>query len=386
MNSHLCGGDDQTSLVFMETLLSLLHYFLSFVVVISVIVFVHEFGHYIVAKWCGVKIDVFALGFGKELFGWNDKSGTRWKVCALPFGGYVKMYGDASAASNADKDALDTMSAEEKSLTFHHKSLPKKAAIVSAGPIANFLLTIVLLTGVIYTVGLPSTKPEVGEVLADTPAAAAGLQAGDVIERINNKEMKRFNDIPMAIATNLGKPITLQVQRGEKEMEIVITPKMMETDDGLGNTVQTPRIGIASPKIQIENIGFAHAVWEAVQRTYSMCITTLDAVGQIITGERSITELKSPVGIAKFSGQAMERGLLTVIMLMATLSANLGLINLFPIPVLDGGHLAYYAAEALRGRPLAEKVQEWGMRLGFAMIMTLMAVTIFNDVKQIFFS
>ncbi len=370
----------------METLLSLLHYFLSFVVVISVIVFVHEFGHYIVAKWCGVKIDVFSLGFGKELFGWNDKSGTRWKVCALPFGGYVKMYGDASAASNADKDALDAMSADEKSLTSHHKSLAKKAAIVSAGPIANFLLTIVLLTGVIYSVGLPSTKPEIGEVMADSPAAAAGLQPGDVIKQVNDKHMKRFNDIPMAIATNLGKPITLLLERGGKEIEIIITPKMMETDDGLGNTVNVPRIGIASTKIQIENIGFAHALWEAVQRTYGICVTTLDAVGQIIMGERSITELKSPVGIAKFSGQAMERGFLTVIMLMATLSANLGLINLFPIPVLDGGHLAYYAAEALRGRPLAERVQEWGMRVGFALIMTLMMVTLFNDVKQIFFS
>lgn len=370
----------------METLLSLLHYFFSFVLVISVIVFIHEFGHYRVAKWCGVKIDVFSIGFGRELFGWNDKSGTRWKVCALPLGGYVKMYGDASAASTADKDALDAMSDEEKKFSFHHKTLLQKAAVVVAGPAANFILCIIILTGMIYTVGLPSSKPEIGKVLADTPAAAAGLKAGDTIVSVNSEKMSQFNDIPMAIATNLGKPIALVIKRNEKLLDITITPKMMETEDGLGNTVTVPRIGIASTKIQIKDVNMFQAVMEATSRTYSFCTNTLHAVGQMITGERSIKELKSPLGIAKFSGQAMDKGLMTVLWLMAMLSANLGLINLFPIPILDGGHLAYYAAEAVRGRPMAEKVQEWSYRVGFSLILMLMAVTLFNDVKQIFFS
>lgn len=370
----------------MEIFLSFLHYFFSFVLVISVIVFVHEFGHYIVAKWAGVKIDAFAIGFGRELVGWNDKSGTRWKICALPLGGYVKMFGDASAASNADKDALDAMSEEEKAVSFHFKPLKKKAAVVAAGPIANFLLCIVLLTGLIYTVGLPSSRPEIGEVMKDTPAAAAGLKVGDTILQVNDKKIRQFNDIPLAIATNLGHPITLLVKRGEETMNLTITPKMMETDDMLGNKTHVPRIGIASTKIEIQDVGLPRAIWEATYRTYTICTNTLYAVGQMITGERSIKELKSPLGIAKFSGQATEKGVRTVILLMAMLSANLGLINLFPIPILDGGHLAYYTAEALRGRPMAEKVQEWGYRVGFSLIMLLMAVTLFNDVKQIFFS
>ena len=370
----------------METLLAFAHYFASFVVVISIIVFIHEYGHYIVAKWCGVKIEAFSIGFGRELFGWHDRSGTRWKICALPFGGYVKMYGDASAASTADKDAMDEMSEAEKSLTFHHKSLPRKAAIVSAGPIANFLLTIALLTYVIMTVGLPSTEPVVGQILPDSPAAESTLQAGDRVVSVDGEAMHRFNDIVMALSTNLGEPVELLVERGNEQHKLTITPRMIEDEDGLGNKITRPIIGIGSTKITIETVGFATAVVEATKRTYGICVTTLRAVGQIVRGERSISDLKSPLGIAKLSGQATERGMNMTIWLMAMLSANLGLINLFPIPVLDGGHLVYYMVEALRGRALAEHVQEWGYRAGFALIMGLMAVTLYHDVVNIFFS
>lgn len=370
----------------METLFALAHYFFSFVVVISIIVFIHEYGHYIIAKWCGVKIDAFSIGFGKELIGWNDKSGTRWKICALPFGGYVKMYGDATAASTADKDKLDEMDEEDKSLTFHHKSLPQKAAIVSAGPIANFLLTIALLTYVIMTVGLPSTEPVIGEVMKDTPAEEAGLKAGDRIVSIDGKHMQRFNDIPVALSTNLGEPVDLIVLRGATEKPLTITPHMMKDDDGLGNQITRPIIGIRSTEIKIEDVGIGVALIESTKRTYDICATTLRAVGQIIRGDRKISDLKSPLGIAQLSGQATQKGINTVIWLMAMLSANLGLINLFPIPMLDGGHLVYYAAEAARGRPLAERVQEWGYRAGFALIMALMAVTLYHDVVNIFFS
>ena len=370
----------------METIFSFTHYFFSFVVVISVIVFIHEYGHYIVAKWCGVKIDAFSIGFGKELFGWNDPSGTRWKVCALPFGGYVKMYGDATAASTADKDAMDEMSEEDKAVTFHHKSLPRKAAIVSAGPIANFLLTIALLTYVIFTVGLPSTEPVVGEVMEDTPAFEAGIKEGDRFLTVDGTEMDRFNDIPVELATNLGNPVDIVILRDGVEQELTITPRMVEDDDGLGNKIIRPIIGIRSTEIKLEDVGFTAAVLEATKRTYSICTTTLSAVGQIIRGERSISDLKSPLGIAKLSGQATNKGINTVIWLMAMLSANLGLINLFPIPVLDGGHLVYYAAEALRGRPLAERIQEWGYKAGFVLIMALMATTLYHDVINIFFS
>lgn len=370
----------------METLLALTHYFLSFVVVISIIVFIHEYGHYIVAKWCGVKIDAFSIGFGRELFGWNDRSGTRWKVCALPFGGYVKMHGDATAASTADKSAMDEMSDADKAVTFHHKSLPKKAAIVSAGPIANFLLTICLLTYIIMTVGMPSTEPVIGKVMPDTPAQAAGLKVGDRLVTIDGEQMDRFNDIVMKLSTNLQRPVDIVIDREGIQRQLTLTPKMIEDEDGLGNIITRPIIGISSTEITLEKVGITAAVLEATKRTYGICVTTLRAVGQIITGDRSISDLKSPLGIAKLSGQATERGLNTVIWLMAMLSANLGLINLFPIPVLDGGHLVYYAAEAMRGRPLAERLQEWGYRAGFALIMTLMAVTLYHDIVGIFFS
>lgn len=370
----------------MESLLNIGHTFLSFVLVISIIVFVHEFGHYIVARWCGVRITTFSIGFGRELFGWNDKRGTRWKVSVLPFGGYVKMFGDASAASTADAEALATLSEEEKSETFHFKSLPQKAAVVAAGPLANFLLTIAVLTGMIFTVGLQSTEPLVGEVITDTPAQAAGLMAGDRVVSVNGKSMHRFNDIPLTISTNMGTPIALEILRGDQTIFLTIVPKNIEDDDGLGNKISRPIIGIKSPTLTYKDVTLPQALVEATKRTYDICATTLVATGQIVTGDRGMKELKGPLGIAKLSGQAADKGAHTLLWLIAMISANLGLVNLFPIPLLDGGHLLFYSAEALRGRPLAERVQEWGYRVGFSIIILLMSLSLYNDVKQMFFS
>jgi regulator of sigma E protease len=365
-------------------MMDILHTLWSFFVVLSVIVFVHEFGHYIVAKWCGVKIDAFSIGFGKELIGWTDKSGTRWKIALLPLGGYVKMYGDSSAASTADNDAMGNMSAEEKALTFHHKPLPKKAAIVAAGPIANFILTIAIFTGFILTIGLPSIEPVVGELLPDSPAMASGLKPGDRILKINEDKVKGFSDIPYYISTNLGTPVTLLVQRADKELTITLTPKEIEEDDGLGNKVKRPLIGIKSGEVKIESAHLGTAVYEATRRTYMICVTTLRAVGQMITGERGAKDLKGPIGIAQMSGQATEKDFYTTMWLIALISANLGLVNLFPIPLLDGGHLVYYMVEAVRGRPMAQRIQEYGFRLGFVLIAGLMVFTIFNDIRKLF--
>lgn len=369
----------------MDFLGLLLHHFWSFVVILTVIVFVHEFGHYIVAKLCGVKIEAFSIGFGKELFGFNDRSGTRWKFSFLPLGGYVKMYGDASAASNPDEETLEAMSEEQKKVSFHYKPLYKKAAIVAAGPFFNFVLTIGMLTYFIMTSGLSSTEPVVGKVLPDSPALAAGLEAGDRVLSINGKEVTRFNDIPYVISTNLEKPIDLLVLRGGEEKHFTLTPRMFEEDDGLGNTVKFPRIGISSVEMRYEDVGFATAIFEAIKRTYMICESTLKVMGQMVTGQRSPDELKGPVGIAQLSGQATEKDLHTVLWLIAMLSANLGLINLLPIPMLDGGHLAFYTAEALRGRPLAEKVQLWGFRFGTALLVMLMSFTLINDIRKVVF-
>ncbi|MCE2927499.1 MAG: RIP metalloprotease RseP [Rickettsiales bacterium] len=370
----------------MDFILNLGHTLLAFFIVISVIVFIHEFGHYIVAKWCGVKISAFSIGFGKEIFGWTDRSGTRWKISLLPLGGYVKMYGDASEASTADMGALDAMSDEEKKLTFHHKPLSKKAAIVAAGPIANFLLTILVFSYFIMTSGLPSVEPVVGQIMPGSAAEAAGLKPGDRVNQINDEKVKSFNDIPYLISTNLGTPVTLHVERASEKLVIVLTPREVEEDDGLGNKIKRPLIGIKSADIKYEDVGPITALTESVRRTYMICETTLRVIGQIVTGQRGAHDLRGPVGIAQISGQAAQKDFHTVLWLIAMLSANLGLVNLLPIPMLDGGHLAYYAAEALRGRPLAEKVQGWGFKIGFAILATLMAFTLFNDLRRLIFA
>lgn len=372
----------------MEHLAAALHYFISFVGIISVIVFVHEWGHYIVARMCGVKIEVFSIGFGPEIFGWNGKRGTRWKISALPFGGYVKMFGDATGASTPDKDKLETLSSEEKKVSFHHKALWQKAAIVAAGPLINFLLTICIFTYFIYVNGIVSTKPIVGELIPDTPAVTAGLKPGDHILRVNGVEVKYFNDIPTRIATNLGSPVDLEVMRGGENIHVSITPVIKTEDDGFGNKIQRPLMGFKSQKLNFEDVPLYAAVWEATRRTYQLCETSLHFLKQIVTGDRTSKELKGPVGIAKLSGQITNSGddtketALTILWFIAMLSANLGLINLLPVPLLDGGHLAYYLVEGLRGKPMAEKYQEWGFRLGAALLFTMMAFTLFNDIMQ----
>lgn len=369
----------------MELIAILFHHFWSFVVVLSTIVFVHEFGHYIVAKWCGVRIEAFSIGFGKELFGFTDRSGTRWKFSILPFGGYVKMFGDSSEASTPDSGALEAMSEDDRKVTFHHKPLYRKAAIVAAGPVFNFILTIVVLTYFIMTSGLASIEPVIGSIKPDSPAEKAGLQLGDRVLQVNDMKVKRFNDIPYYITTNLEKPVTLKISRGDETLSVSMTPRMFEEDDGLGNKVQLPRIGIGSKDVLYEEVGLWVALRESVLRTYMICESTLRVMGQMITGQRNVDELKGPVGIAQLSGQATERDVHTVLWLIAMLSANLGLVNLLPIPMLDGGHLLFYTVEALRGRPLAERVQQWGFRVGTALLMMLMAFTLLNDLSRIIF-
>ncbi len=359
--------------------------FFAFIFVLGVIVFIHEYGHYIVAKLCKVRIDVFSIGFGKELWGWNDKSGTRWKVSALPLGGYVKMFGDASAASNPDSSLLAGMSEEDKKGAFHFKPLYQKMLIVAAGPFANFLLTIIVFTYFIMSNGLSSIDPVVGKIVPDSPAAEAGLQVGDRIIMMDKNKVSSFNDISYLVSTNLGTLIVLKIKRGDEIMDINLTPKIFEDEDGLGNKITRPMIGIKSGDITYENVGFFRAIGESVRRTYMICEASLKVIGQMITGKRDTKDLKGPVGIAQLSGQAAEKGFSTVLWLIAVISANLGLMNLLPVPALDGGHLLYYSVEAIRGRPLTQKMQEYGFRFGFGLIVMFMAFTLLNDLKKVIF-
>jgi len=372
----------------MESIAALAQTILSFALIISVIVFIHEFGHYIIARACGVRVEIFSIGFGREIYGWTNRHGTRWKISLLPLGGYVKMFGDAGAASNADQEKINTMSAEEKAMSFHHKALWQKACIVAAGPVANFLLTIIVFTYFIFTTGLSSTAPVVGEVLPHSAAAVAGLEKGDRIISVDHQKMHRFNDISQSIMLNLGESVEIEYMRGKARHTVTLTPKITKEKDRFGNEHKRPLIGIKSQKLTFNKVGFFPALGYAAQETYSLCRTSLSVLGQMLQGNRSAAELKGPLGIAKMSGEVTQTGsnwheiLRSTLWFIALLSVNLGLVNLFPIPMLDGGHLMYYAVEALRGQPMAEKFQDYGFRVGFLLIASLMVFSLVNDVRQ----
>lgn len=372
----------------MDSLLTILHSALSFAVIIGIIVIIHEGGHFLVARLCGVKVEVFSIGFGREIAGFNDRRGTRWKLSALPLGGYVKMFGDAGAASNADHDKLGAMTQEERNVSFHYKPLWRKALIVVAGPVANFILTIAVFTYLIYAVGISSTKPIVGEVLPNTPAASAGLEKDDIILKVDNRKIRYFNDIIDSITYNTGTPVVITFERHGEQLQKTLTPTHFDDKDALNNDYKRPMLGIRSVRMTYENVSFPQAIALSIEKTYDLCEGSLRAMGQMISGDRSTRELKGTLGIAKLSGDVTRQGKTfsetfhMVLWFIALISANLGMVNLFPIPMLDGGHLAFYCIEAVRGRPLADKFQEYSLRFGVAVIACLMAFTLFNDVRN----
>jgi regulator of sigma E protease len=353
-------------------------YIVSFLVVLTVLVFVHELGHYWVARRNGVRVDVFSIGFGPELFGWTDRAGTRWKVSAIPLGGYVKMYGDADPASTPDA-SVGEMTPEQRAVSFHHKRLGQRAAVVFAGPLANFLFAIVAFAGVYSIVGQPFTPPEVTNVMAGSAAERAGLQSGDRIIRINGAEIERFEQIQKIILLNLDRPIELVVLRDGRELQMAASPTFDETADARGNTVRTPRLGITGKKVEFVRHGPVESIWRGISETWVQTAGTVQALGQMITGRRQTDDLGGPLRIMEMSGEVAQGGPAAFIIFMAVLSVNLGLINLFPVPMLDGGHLLFYAIEALRGRPLGPRAQEYGFRIGLVLVFSLMIFATWND-------
>jgi regulator of sigma E protease len=304
----------------------------------------------------------------------------------------VKMYGDSSAASTPDFEKITAMSTAERKQSLHHQPLWAKSAIVAAGPVANFILTIAVLTYFLYSVGISSTEPVVGEVMPGTPAAEAGLKPGDRIVSVDGKRMKSFGDIPAALITNLYTPVALEIRRQEETLRLSITPIEFAEKDIGGNIEKRPLIGIRSQQITRMDVSFPAAVWLATQKTYDMCAMNLTALWQIITGQRSAQALTGTLGIAKLSGDITKTGetpretLMTILWFIAVLSAGIGLVNLFPLPMLDGGHLLFYGIEALRGRPASERFMEYSFRLGFVLIIMLFAFTLYNDARKIWFS
>jgi regulator of sigma E protease len=353
-----------------------------FLVVLTVLVFVHELGHYLVARWNGVRVEVFSIGFGPELFGWTNRAGTRWKVSAIPLGGYIKMFGDADPASMPSSD-VHAMTPEEREVAFHHKRLPQRAAIVVAGPAANFVFAIVALAALFATVGQPFTPPQVGTVQAGSAAEASGIQPGDVITSIDGQAIERFEDVQRLVRLDPGQPLAVVVHRGDKDVPLSVTPKLSEVTDRFGNKHQYGLLGIVGQGVQYVRYNPATALARATGETVDIVGGTLQAVWQMIIGARSTDELGGPLRIAQMSGEVAQYGFSAILPFMAVLSINLGLINLFPIPVLDGGHLLFYAAEAVRGRPLGQRAQEYGFRFGLALVLTLMVFATWNDLVHL---
>ena len=366
----------------MESLMGFAHHLGWFLVVLGIVVFFHELGHYAVARSCGVRVDIFSIGFGREIFGFTDSSGTRWKVGIIPLGGYVKFFGDAGFASDQDTVLSQKMSEEERKISFHHKGLAQKTAIVSAGPIANFVLAIAILTSIFVMYGQPHTPPVIGTVMEDSAAAAAGLQIGDTIVKINQTRIDRFEEIRDIVIFKPEQTLDLLVIRDGLEIKLRATPRLSEFTDNLGNVHQIGLLGISVGAQEYQKLMVGPALIAAIRETYAWIERTLLGLGQIIAGTRSAQELGGPILIAQLAGDQAANGPLSFFNFIFILSVTLGLINLFPIPVLDGGHLLFYALEAIRGRPLGERAQEYANFVGLAFIVSLMLFTIVNDLSR----
>lgn len=362
-----------------------LGYIIPFLVVLTVLVFVHELGHYLVARRNGVRIEVFSIGFGPEIFGWYDRAGTRWKLSAVPLGGYVKMFGDADASS-LPSGSLEAMSAEDRAVSFHHKRLSQRVAVVAAGPVANFVFAIVLLAALFSTVGQPFTPADVGQVQPGSAAEHGGIKPGDTITAIDGRKIERFEDVQQAVALNGGAAMHIVVRRDGGEVSLDVTPQMTERTDRFGNVHRVGLLGIGRSGVEYVRRDPVTAVWRAVQETWNLSSGTLKAIWQMAVGARTTDELGGPLRIAQMSGEVAQGGVVAIVWFMAVLSVNLGLINLFPIPVLDGGHLLFYVAEAIRGRPLGQRAQEYGFRIGLALVLTLMVFATWNDLVHLYAS
>lgn len=350
---------------------------------LTLVVFIHEFGHYLIARFNKVKVDVFSIGFGPELFGYTDSSGTRWKFSVVPLGGYVKMFGDRDPTSQADTEKLTEMSYKEKQISFHFKNLKQKSAIVFAGPALNYLSAIIILCGLLMWYGKPVTDPIISTVVPSSPAEEAGLKPGDVILEVNDSSIESFEDVRQITAFNYLEPLEFLVERNGQEINIVVTPRIQDMVDGFGNKIQMPIVGIASNKVHIKSFSFFGALSESVNQTYSISVGMLKALGQIIIGERSFKQLGGPIKIAQYSGQSANSGVVPFLWFLAMISINLGLLNLLPLPMLDGGHLLFYLLEGIRGKPVDSKFQAIAMQVTFALLMLFMFIVTINDIRSL---
>lgn len=378
----------------MEVLSVITQYILPFLFVLTVLVFVHELGHFLLARRNGVRVEVFSIGFGTELWGFDDRHGTRWRLSAVPLGGYVKMFGEGDVITGVDDTDERPMTEEEKKVSFHHKRLRQRAAIVAAGPLANFLFAVLVLWAVNAVFGVPKVLAVVGQVIERTAAEEAGFQPGDTIVAVDGQPIELFSELSEIVARSSGVALNFSVLREGQPLAITATPRpwgeladaMNGTEDEKAEHAKKGLLGVRPDMANMptERTGVVQGLGLALEQTYALTANILAGLGEMFSGERSAKELGGVIMIAEVSGDAAQGGVLSTLRFLAILSINLGLINLFPVPVLDGGHLVFYAAEALRGRPLSARVQEYSFRFGLVLVLILMLFATWNDFERLF--
>ncbi len=368
--------------------MNIITFIIPFIVLITLVVFIHEYGHYYFAKKFGVGVTDFSIGFGKEIFGFNDKSGTRWKFCLIPLGGYVKFFGDRNVFSQAEqKELLKKYSLKDQKKLFVVKPIYQRSLVVAAGPFANFLLAIVIFTFIYMFAGKDFTPAKIEAVQENSPASIVGLQKNDVIHSINDNKVKSIMDISAYVNTSTSKNIKLSVLRNDNEIFFNITPVVIDGKDSLGNEIKKKILGVKLvplfDEFNKEKLGPTKALYYAIKETWFVTTSSLKFIISLFKGSGDTSQLGGPIKIAKITGQVAQYGIIAFLSITAYISISLGLINLFPIPMLDGGHLMFYAFEKILGRPLTQKTQEGFFRIGLVLLFSLMFFTTFNDLKYI---
>jgi len=361
-------------------------YIVPFLFVLGIVVFFHEMGHFLVGRWCGVKVEAFSIGFGRELFAFTDRRGTRWRVAIIPLGGYVKFYGDADAASMTPDEQAKIMTPDERRMSLFGQTVGRRAAIVAAGPFANFILAIVIFTGIFFAFGRGELAPRISEVRSGEAAAEAGFQPGDLILSINGRQIRHWGEMQRIVQASSDQTLRFTVLRDEQQVQLEATPRRRDIETPFGNN-RAGLLGVAASTSpddwNVRRFGFTEAVVEGTGETWFVVERTVSYIVGLFAGRESIDQISGPIRIAEVSGEVAKISFVALLNLAAILSVSIGLLNLFPIPPLDGGHLVYFAVEAVKGSPLSRWGQELGFRIGIALVLALMVFATFNDVLHV---